>query len=155
PNSVIGVNPSQPTRLGARVERLVSRERDEYLRGAEASRLAWDRARRTIPGGVLSNAQNAPDVPLFIAGGECGRIRDVAGREYVDFHACFGALLTGHAHPQVTRVLKLAAEHSTSMGAPTPQAAAVSELLHDRFSLPYWRFTNSGTEATMAAIRLA
>src|SRR5690606_13683139 len=88
--------------------------------------------------------------------GEGARIRDVDGREYLDYVLSWGPLLFGHAHPRVVEAVVRAAERGTSYGAPTAVEVELAELVRGFFpSVEMLRFVNSGTEATMSALRLA
>jgi glutamate-1-semialdehyde 2,1-aminomutase len=80
---------------------------------------------------------------------------DVDGNEYVDYDMGFGALFAGHMHPAVRAAVQAQLDHGTLYVSPCELDAEVAELLRDRYGLPMWRFTNSGTEATMDAIRIA
>ena len=80
---------------------------------------------------------------------------DVDGNEYIDFHNGFSAMVQGHAHPAIRAAVERRLALGTHFGAPTEEAVAVAEELARRFGLPSWRFTNSGTESTMDAIRIA
>jgi glutamate-1-semialdehyde 2,1-aminomutase len=117
------------------------------------------RAQRVIPGGVNSPARAFGAVggtPLFIASAQGSRIRTVEGREYIDYVCSWGPLILGHAHPRVIEAVESAARRGTSYGAPTALEAQMAELICDRVpSVEQVRMVNSGTEATMSAIRLA
>ncbi len=80
---------------------------------------------------------------------------DVDGHEYVDFHNGFGVMCIGHANPTVGAAVKARVDLGTHFAAPTDGSIVVAEELSRRFGLPQWRFTNSGTESTMAAVHLA
>jgi glutamate-1-semialdehyde 2,1-aminomutase len=82
-------------------------------------------------------------------------MEDVDGNRYVDFDMGFGALFAGHCHPAVRRALEVQLDNGTLFVTPCEANAEVAEMLRDRYQLPMWRFTNSGTEATMDAIRVA
>ena len=82
-------------------------------------------------------------------------MRDVDGNEYVDYDMGFGALFSGHMHPAVRRAVDAQLDQGTLFVSPCELNAEVAELLGERYGLPMWRFTNSGTEATMDAIRVA
>lgn len=82
-------------------------------------------------------------------------MRDVDGHEYIDFDMGFGALFSGHVHPTVRRAIDDQLDQGTLFVSPCELNAEVAELLGARYGLPMWRFTNSGTEATMDAIRVA
>jgi len=125
----------------------------------ERSRQLFARARKVIPGGVNSPVRACKSVgcdPVFVSSGQGCRIVDVDGNEYVDFVASWGPMILGHAHPEVLEALSAAAVRGTSFGAPTELEVELAELVCDSVpSLEKIRFVNSGTEATMSAIRLA
>ena len=117
------------------------------------------RAVRLIPGGVNSPVRAFRAVggkPLFIERARGSRIYDVDGGEYIDYVGSWGPMILGHAHPVVSRALKKAVERGTSFGAPTGLEVELAGLVLRAFpSMDMVRFVNSGTEATMSAIRLA
>jgi glutamate-1-semialdehyde 2,1-aminomutase len=115
----------------------------------------FDRARRVMPGGVPSSFQLNDPWPVYIDRGQGALVWDVDGGEYVDFHNGFGVMCIGHANPAVGAAVKARHDLGTHFAAPTDGSVAVAENLVDRFRLPQWRFTNSGTESTLAAIHLA
>jgi glutamate-1-semialdehyde 2,1-aminomutase len=82
-------------------------------------------------------------------------MEDVDGNRYIDYDMGFGALFAGHLHPIVRRAIEQQLDHGTLFVTPCESNAEVAELLAARYNLPMWRFTNSGTEATMDAIRVA
>jgi len=118
-----------------------------------------ERARRVIPGGVSSPVRAFGSVggdPYVVARGEGAHVWDVEGRRYTDFVQSYGAIILGHAHPKVGEAIKAAAAKGTSFGAPTPGEVHLADLICERVpSVEKVRFVNSGTEATMSAIRLA
>src|SRR6185436_16404828 len=93
--------------------------------------------------------------PLVMKHAAGSRMEDLDGHEYVDFTMGYGALFTGHGHPVLCRAIAEQLRGGLLFVSPCEDNAAVAELLTARFGLPQWRFTNSGTEATMDAIRLA
>lgn len=117
------------------------------------------RASRIIPGGVNSPVRAFRAVggePFFVARGEGARLWDVDGKEYIDYVLSWGPLILGHAHPAVVQAVVQAARDGTSYGAPTPPEVLLAEAVRDFFpSMEMLRFVNSGTEATMTAIRIA
>ena len=125
----------------------------------EKSKQWLERARRRIPGGVNSPVRAFGAVngePPFISQGSGARLLDVDGRGYVDYVGSWGPLILGHAHPQVVAAIEQAARHGTSFGAPTPLEVEMAEEIAAAFpSIQKLRLVNSGTEATMSAIRLA
>jgi len=123
-------------------------------RTAGSARL-FERARRSLAGGVPSGYQARDPWPIYVDRGAGSRVWDVDGNEYVDFHNGFGAMVQGHAHPAITAAVERRLRLGTHFAAPTEDAVWVAEELARRWALPVWRFTNSGTEATMDAIRIA
>ena len=125
----------------------------------EHSRRAFEAARRWIPGGVNSPVRAFKAVggePLVIASANGARIRDVDGNEYIDYVGSWGPMIVGHAHPQVLEAIREAAERGTSFGAPTEAETRLAEMVASRIpGVERVRFVNSGTEATMSALRLA
>jgi glutamate-1-semialdehyde 2,1-aminomutase len=119
----------------------------------------FGKAQQIIPGGVNSPVRAFRSVggnPLFIARGQGSHIYDVDGNEYVDYVGSWGPLLLGHRHPAILEALSAALEIGTSFGAPTQQEIELAEAIRDAVpSVEMVRLVNSGTEATMSAIRLA
>ncbi|HWB85259.1 MAG TPA: glutamate-1-semialdehyde 2,1-aminomutase [Bryobacteraceae bacterium] len=117
------------------------------------------RAQALIPGGVNSPVRAFRSVggnPLFIARGEGSHLFDVDGNEYIDYVGSWGPLLLGHRHPAILAALNEALETGTSFGAPTEREVELAEAISDAVpSIDVVRLVNSGTEATMSAIRLA
>ena len=112
-----------------------------------------------MPGGVNSPVRSFKSVggtPRFMSKGEGTYVFDEDGNRYLDFTASWGPLIHGHAHPYVVKAIKNAAESGTSFGTPTDKESKLAELVIDRVpSIHKVRFVNSGTEATMSAVRLA
>jgi glutamate-1-semialdehyde 2,1-aminomutase len=123
------------------------------------SRSLYAEAQRYMPGGVNSPVRAFRAVggePLFIARGEGPHIYDADGRRYIDYVLSWGALILGHAHPQVIGALQEAAERGISYGAPTALETELAKRVVEAVpSIEMVRFVNSGTEATMSALRLA
>src|SRR5438045_6443882 len=119
----------------------------------------FDRAQRVIPGGVNSPVRAFRAVggkPLFIHRGDGSHIWDADGREYIDYVGSWGPLIFGHRPPEVLKALEDVLEIGTSFGAPTEREVELAELITKFFpSVQKVRLVNSGTEATMSAIRLA
>ena len=118
-----------------------------------------ERAGRSIPGGVNSPVRAFRSVggdPVFMRRGKGSRIFDVEENAYVDYVMSYGPLVLGHAHPEVVEALREAAGNGTSLGAPTELEIELAELVCAAVpSLELVRMVNSGTEATMSAIRVA
>ena len=119
----------------------------------------FDRARRVIPGGVNSPVRAWSAVggePRFVSSASGSRIRDVEGREYIDYIGSWGPMVAGHAAPSVIEAVIQTARYGTSFGAATPREVEFAERVCARFpSLDRLRSVSSGTEATMSALRLA
>ncbi len=127
-------------------------------RPTERSEELFARAQAVTPGGVNSpvRAFNAVGgTPRFIRSGSGAWLTDVDGNEYVDLVCSWGALLLGHAHPEVQAAIKAAVARGTSYGTPTEPEVELAEEMVARTPIDKVRFVSSGTEATMSAIRLA
>ncbi|RKU26654.1 glutamate-1-semialdehyde-2,1-aminomutase [Candidatus Poribacteria bacterium] len=120
---------------------------------------AWQKSQQFIPGGVNSPVRNFSKVgghPRFIARGEGSKIYDIDGNAYIDYVASWGPLVLGHAHPSVVAAVSTAASNGTSFGAPTILETELAETIVNAVpSIEQVRLVNSGTEATMSAIRVA
>jgi glutamate-1-semialdehyde 2,1-aminomutase len=138
-----------------RVAELTEREHAKLAERTPASRQRHERGLAVMPGGVPSSFQENDPWPVYLERGEGARVWDVDGNEYVDFHNGFGVMAIGHANPTVSAAVKARVDLGTHFAAPTDGSIVVAEELADRFGLPQWRFTNSGTESTMDAIHLA
>ncbi len=125
---------------------------------SESARL-FNRARRVLPGGVNSPVRAFGAVggqPPFIERARGARLYDVDGRSYVDYVMSWGPLIHGHAPPELTRALRAAAGRGTSFGAPTAREVELGRQVCRLVpSIERVRFVNSGTEATMSAVRVA
>jgi glutamate-1-semialdehyde 2,1-aminomutase len=125
----------------------------------EANEALFARAKELFPGGVNSPVRAYGAVggtPRFVARASGARVWDVEGGEYIDYVASWGAILLGHAHEGVVAAIREAAGEGTSYGAPTPRESALAERIRGAFpSIEKLRFTSSGTEAVMSAVRLA
>ncbi len=108
-----------------------------------------------MPLGVPSSFQAGDPYPIYIERGQGSQVWDVDANQYTDFHGGFGVGVTGHAHPKIVEAITRAANTGTHFAAPTPVTVALAEELCRRFELDQVRFANSGTEATMDAIRIA
>jgi len=119
----------------------------------------FDRAQRVIPGGVSSPVRAFRSVggtPPYVAAAHGSRIIDVEGRSYVDLVGAWGPAILGHAHPDVVEAVAAAARDSLSFGAPCPPEVELAEAIVARVdAIEKVRFTNSGTEAVMTALRIA
>jgi len=125
----------------------------------EKSKILFERANRCIPGGVNSPVRAGKSVgvdPLFISRAEGCFIWDEDGDRYIDYVCSWGPMILGHGHPEVVKELEKRIKNGTSYGAPTELEVLVAEIIVDMVpSIEKVRMVNSGTEATMSAIRLA
>ncbi|MDN6845495.1 MAG: glutamate-1-semialdehyde 2,1-aminomutase, partial [Corynebacterium variabile] len=123
-----------------------------------ASSTAMEEARRVIPGGVNSPVRAFGSVggtAPFIASADGSRLVDVDGNDYVDLVCSWGPMIHGHSHPVVVDAVQSAVAKGVSFGAPTMGEIALAEEIIGRTSVEKIRMVNSGTEATMSAVRLA
>ncbi|MFN3481145.1 MAG: glutamate-1-semialdehyde 2,1-aminomutase [Thermodesulfovibrionales bacterium] len=128
------------------------------MRRSRSKRL-FEEALGLIPGGVNSPVRAFKAVggnPPFIKRARGSKIYDVDGNEYIDYVLSWGPMILGHAHPKVTKALKKAIDNGTSFGAPTPLEIELARMIVKAYpSIEKIRMVNSGTEATMSAIRVA
>jgi glutamate-1-semialdehyde 2,1-aminomutase len=138
-----------------RIQELTEREEARLNERTQASRAMYERAQHVLSGGVASSYQLRDPWPIYLERGEGPRVWDVDGNELYDFHNGFGSMIQGHAHPAIGRAVQERYALGTHFAAPTEDAIAVAEELSRRFRMPRWRYTNSGSESTMDAIRIA
>lgn len=129
-----------------------------YMNTSKSDTL-FEKAKQFIPGGVNSPVRAFKSVgrnPIFISKAKGSKIWDVEGNEYIDYVGSWGPMLLGHSHPRIIEVIRKTAESGTSFGAPTELEVKMAELICKIMpSIEMVRMVNSGTEATMSAIRLA
>lgn len=129
------------------------------MRSYEKSKAAFSESIHLMPGGVNSPVRAFKSVnmdPIFMERGKGSKIYDIDGNEYIDYVLSWGPLIHGHANDQVVESLKKATEMGTSFGAPTLSENKLAKLVIERVpSIEIVRMVNSGTEATMSALRLA
>ena len=129
------------------------------MRNTQQSKAAFAEAKEHMPGGVNSPVRSFANVggnPPFIARAEGAKIYDIDGNEYIDYVGSWGPMVVGHAHPQVVKALQEAVTRGTSYGAPTLLETELAKLVQSVYpSIEVIRMVNSGTEATMSALRLA
>jgi glutamate-1-semialdehyde 2,1-aminomutase len=138
-----------------RVGNLIAKEETKFRAARRRSDQMWNEAKEFIAKGVPSSFQDAPPQPIFIQRGQGSRVWDVDGNEYVDFHNGFGVMVVGHAHPLIVEAISERARLGTHFAQPGEDVVVVARELARRFKQPQWRFTNSGTESTLDAVRLA
>ncbi len=133
------------------------RNQRSYESRTRRSRRVFEDASRYFPGGVNSAIQYFSPYPLYVTRGEGSRVWDIDGNEYIDYCLAYGAATAGHRNPEIMRAIKSVADNvGTLLGFPTPSAIGLAKEIVRRFpGVEMLRFTNSGTEATMYAVRLA
>jgi len=138
-----------------RVAELMAREEKRLEKETPKSYEMFTRASKSLVSGVSSTYQARDPYPIYFTHGKGSKIYSVDGREISDFHNGFGCMVQGHAHPAIVETIKKRSELGTQFALPTEDSFLVAEHLAKNFRLPKWRFVNSGSEATMDAIRIA
>ena len=138
-----------------RVKELTEREAKRLEEATQGSRRMYERGHAVMPLGVPSSYHAREPWPIYVERGEGALVWDADGRQLWDFHNGFGSMVMGHAHPAIVKAISERVRLGTHFAAPTEDSIVVAEELARRFLLPKWRFTNSGSEATMDAIRVA
>lgn len=129
-----------------------------FMEKTAGSRQWFERAQKVIPGGVTANIKYFDPYPLFMASGSGARLVDADGNRYIDYNLCYGALMLGHGHPEVQKAVNEQWEQmgTTVTGTPHDIEVVMAEKLVSLYpGMDQVRFTNSGLEATMFALRLA
>jgi glutamate-1-semialdehyde 2,1-aminomutase len=140
----------------SKADAMLVKELENYCKNTTKSSEMYKAAAEHVPGGIASDYQVMDPYPFYVKDSKESSIIDVDGNELLDFHGGFGVTLFGYKHPYlIAAAHKLFAEQGSLISLPTTNLLEASKLLSDRFSLPYWRFFNSGTEATLDAVRLA
>jgi glutamate-1-semialdehyde 2,1-aminomutase len=147
--------PAQAAIDRERIKRIGEREEAEYRRRTPKSAALHERAKQALPLGVASSFQSYEPYPLFMKDARGSRIWDADGNEYVDFDMAFGVLAAGHSHPVFAEVLAERVANGTCYTFPVEDSVILAEEIKRRFGCDLVRFSNSGTEATMDAIRVA
>jgi glutamate-1-semialdehyde 2,1-aminomutase len=142
-------------RLLARAKQICDEETSRLLARTPGSARLFERARQRLPFGVVSSFQKGSPYPVYVSRGQGSHLWDQDGAEYLDFHCGFGAMVVGHAHPRIVEAIDEAARRGTHFAVTTEEAVEFGEEICRRFNLEMLRFANSGTEATMDAIRVA
>jgi glutamate-1-semialdehyde 2,1-aminomutase len=137
------------------IDELIREQETRFLERTPRSQSMWREASVLMPGGVTSSWASTRPIPVWIDRGEGSHVWDVDGNEYVDYHAGYGVNVVGHGNPHVVEAVQRRVTMGTHFAQPTPDSIDVARMLAERFGLPQWRFTNSGTEATMDAVHLA
>jgi len=142
-------------RLLARAKTIAEAETARLLARTPGSARLYQRAYKILPFGVVSSFQKGFPYPVYVSRGQGSHVWDQDGQEYLDYHCGFGAMVVGHAHPRLVEAIHEAASRGTHFAVTTEEAVAYGEEICRRFNLEMLRFANSGTEATMDAIRVA
>ena len=138
-----------------RIAEIGAREEQTYRDRSPKSAALFERARQSLPLGVASSFQAYDPYPLFMTDARGSRIWDADGNEYIDFDMAFGVLAAGHSHPLLADALQHRIANGTCYTFPVEDGIALAEEIRSRFGADLVRFSNSGTEATMDAIRVA
>jgi glutamate-1-semialdehyde 2,1-aminomutase len=138
-----------------RIAELMEREEKRLEESTPKSYELFKRASKSLVNGVSSSYQMRDPYPVYFSHGKGSKIYSVDGQELSDFHNGFGCMVQGHAHPAIIEAIKKRCELGTQFALPTEDSVIVAEHLARNFRLPKWRFVNSGSEATMDAIRIA
>ena len=142
-------------RMSARAREISVVEKEKLAQATPRSRALFERARKSMPLGVASSFQAADPYPIYLERGLGAFVWDVDDTKRVDYHNGFGSMAVGHAHPKIVEALDKAARNGTHFAVTTEQTVLFAEELCRRYRLERVRLTNSGTEATMDAIRVA
>src|ERR671916_434974 len=137
-----------------RLDEVIAEGERRFKERQPRSRALLEGAREVLAGGATSSWQIARPRMIWISHGEGSKIFDADGGEYVDLHGGYGVGAVGHGHPRIVEALGQRAPRGTHFAQPTEDAIVVAGELARRFGLPLWRFSNSGTEATMDAVHL-
>ncbi|HEX6127575.1 MAG TPA: aspartate aminotransferase family protein [Candidatus Limnocylindria bacterium] len=138
-----------------RVRQIGQRELEAYRQRTPRSAALHERARGAPPLGVASSFQTYDPYPLFMTDARGSRIWDADGNEYIDFDMAFGVLAAGHSHPLLAEALQRRVANGTCYTFPVEDGIDLADEIKLRFGADLVRFSNSGTEATMDAIRVA
>lgn len=141
--------------FSARAGQIAAVEMPKLLERTTASKALYERALHSMPGGVASSFQLGDPYPVYLARGKGAEVWDVDGNDYIDFHNGFGTMAVGHAHPAIIDAINEAAQSGTHFAVTVEKTVELAEELCRRFSVDQVRFTNSGTESTSTAIRVA
>ncbi|MDN4478922.1 aspartate aminotransferase family protein [Demequina sp. SYSU T00039] len=139
----------------ARIAQLIEEQTALLNERTTKSKAMYAHASEHLSGGVASSYQGRDPWPIYIESGAGDRITDVDGNEYFDFHNGFGSMVQGHAHPAIGDAIQKRYPLGTHFAAATEDVIDVADELARRWGIPKWRFTNSGSESTMDAIRIA
>lgn len=128
---------------------------EQFAARTQKSKAALENGKKYLPLGVSSNFRSYPPHPIFVKRANGGRLWDLDDNEYIDFNLSFGVLIAGHAHPEILKAVAHQVENGTMYGMPYELEQKMAAELTSRFPVDLIRFANTGTEATMHAIRVA
>ena len=129
---------------------------DAYIKRTKKSKAVLEKARKYMPGGDTRSSIWFDPYPIWIDKAEGCRFNDVDGNEYIDMHNCYTTMILGHANPKVVAAVRKQCARGTALGELIPTVVRWSELICDMVpTIDKVRYTNSGTEAVMMAIRVA
>ena len=128
---------------------------NSYKKNTSGSEKLFNKSQKLLPGGVGGSSPSYEPYPIFIDRADGSKIWDVDGNEYIDFNLCWGVLLVGHSHPKIIEGLNDQLKKGTIYGLPHRESVELAEAIAERFPVDKVRFTNSGSESTLYAIRLA
>ena len=143
------------THCSVRAREIAAIEHGRLIDSTPVSHTLYKRALKSMPLGVGSSFQVGDPYPIYLREGRGANVWDVDGHEYVDTHGGFGSMVVGHAHPKIAEAIIRAINTGSHFAVPTEDSVLFAEELCRRFNLEQVRFANSGTEATMSAIRIA
>lgn len=135
--------------------RTVEEEQEAFRVRTKKSAKAFEAAKQHIPFGVNSNYRLLDPYPLYVKRAKGSRLWDVDGNEYIDFNMAFGALVAGHSHPTLAKVMREQVANGTIFGFEGEDAAALANHMAKRFDIERIKFSNTGLEGTLFSIRLA
>src|SRR5579863_8743304 len=133
----------------------LQKELETFERRTPKSAQSHQKNLKRIPLGVASNYRAYDPYPIFVKEGSGSHFRDLDGNDYLDHNLCFGALMAGHCHPAVMKAVQAKLGTGTMFGMPHDLEWELAEEICQRFPVEMVRFSNSGTECTMHAVRLA
>ncbi len=133
----------------------VAEETEKLRAKTPKSAKLYEEGRKLAPSGVHSNYRLIDPYPLYFIKGQGSRLWDADGNEYIDFNMAFGALVAGHAHPKLTAAISDQIRNGTIYGYESSECNELAKIITDRFHVDMLRFSSTGAEATMHAIRIA
>jgi glutamate-1-semialdehyde 2,1-aminomutase len=138
-----------------RIGTMTARELESFNAKTPKSAAMYERAATTLACGIGSSYQWRDPWPIYLREGKGSHLWDIDGNEYLDYLNGFGSMVQGHAHPAIVKAIQEQVLHGQQFSEPVVDGVIVAEELKRRWQLPKWRFTNTGSESTMDAIRIA